>query len=163
MRPTRHLVFLQIFVGAVMRHTGAGLAIPDFPLVFGRLVPPAFDFPIAVHYAHRLGAGVVTIAVVLVIARALALGPGGGRLRALAVGLGGLVVIQISLGAAVVLTGKSVAPNTAHVATGASVLATTLLLTLTSWRVARESSAVRSSERLPSPPAAAQPDATGGV
>ena len=23
-----------------MRHTGAGLAIPDFPLALGRLVPP---------------------------------------------------------------------------------------------------------------------------
>ncbi|HEX9492282.1 MAG TPA: COX15/CtaA family protein, partial [Thermoanaerobaculia bacterium] len=33
------IVFLQILLGALMRHLGAGLAIPDFPLSFGRLVP----------------------------------------------------------------------------------------------------------------------------
>src|SRR5215207_2859379 len=30
-------IYAQILVGATMRHTGAGLAIPDFPLAFGRL------------------------------------------------------------------------------------------------------------------------------
>src|SRR5262249_28869720 len=38
------VVFGQLLLGAVMRHTGAGLAIPDFPLAFGRLVPD-FDGP----------------------------------------------------------------------------------------------------------------------
>ena len=52
-------VYGQILVGATMRHTGAGLAIPDFPLAFGRLVPPAWDAAIAVHFAHRVGALVV--------------------------------------------------------------------------------------------------------
>ena len=28
---TTGLIYLQIVVGATMRHTGAGLAIPDFP------------------------------------------------------------------------------------------------------------------------------------
>src|SRR4029079_1685286 len=32
-------VFVQLVVGAVMRHTKAGLAIPDFPLSLGRVVP----------------------------------------------------------------------------------------------------------------------------
>ena len=32
-------IYGQILLGATMRHTGAGLAIPDFPLAFGRLVP----------------------------------------------------------------------------------------------------------------------------
>ena len=39
-----------------MRHTDAGLAIPDFPLMFGRLVPDHWDPKIAVHFAHRVGA-----------------------------------------------------------------------------------------------------------
>src|SRR5215831_17292047 len=53
---TTALVFVQILIGATMRHTGAGLAIPDFPLVFGGLVPPRWDARIAIHFAHRVGA-----------------------------------------------------------------------------------------------------------
>src|SRR5262249_53479178 len=33
------LVFGQILVGATMRHMGAGLAIPDFPWMFGHVMP----------------------------------------------------------------------------------------------------------------------------
>ena len=42
---TAGAVFLQLLVGAVMRHTKAGLAIPDFPLSLGRVVPPLGSFP----------------------------------------------------------------------------------------------------------------------
>src|SRR5438094_3256751 len=34
---TTALVFGQLLLGAFVRHMGAGLAIPDFPLAFGRL------------------------------------------------------------------------------------------------------------------------------
>ncbi len=44
-----------------MRHTGAGLAIPDFPLMFGHLVPPYWDAKIAIHFSHRVGALVVVL------------------------------------------------------------------------------------------------------
>src|SRR5437773_1713836 len=60
---TTILIYVQILIGATMRHTGAGLAIPDFPLMFGRLVPPQWDPKIAVHFAHRAGALVVACAV----------------------------------------------------------------------------------------------------
>src|SRR6186713_280531 len=53
---TTATIYLQILVGATMRHTGAGLAIPDFPLMFGRLLPPSWTAPIAIHFAHRMGA-----------------------------------------------------------------------------------------------------------
>ena len=56
---TTALIYTQILIGAVMRHTGAGLAIPDFPLMFGHLVPPHWDPKIAIHFAHRVGALVV--------------------------------------------------------------------------------------------------------
>ena len=42
----------------------AGLAIPDFPLMFGGLVPDHWDATIAIHFAHRVGALVVTLAIV---------------------------------------------------------------------------------------------------
>ena len=50
---TAGAVFLQLLVGAVMRHTRAGLAIPDFPLSLGRVVPPLGSFPVAIHFVHR--------------------------------------------------------------------------------------------------------------
>ena len=56
---TTATIFIQILVGATMRHTGAGLAIPDFPLMFGHLVPDHWDSGIAVHFTHRVGALVV--------------------------------------------------------------------------------------------------------
>src|SRR4029079_16204507 len=60
---TSVLIYLQILVGAAMRHTGAGLAIPDFPLMFGGLVPDHWDPKIAVHFTHRVGAAIVTLAI----------------------------------------------------------------------------------------------------
>ena len=47
-----------------MRHTGAGLAIPDFPLMFGHLLPTHWDPKIAIHFSHRLGALVVVLGIV---------------------------------------------------------------------------------------------------
>src|SRR5437764_1064136 len=54
------IIYIQILLGATMRHTGAGLAIPDFPLSFGHLVPPTWDSKIAIHFAHRVGAATVS-------------------------------------------------------------------------------------------------------
>ena len=48
-------------MGATMRHTDAGLAIPDFPLAFGHLIPPHWDAKIAIHFAHRVGALIVSV------------------------------------------------------------------------------------------------------
>ena len=53
----------RFIVGATMRHSDAGLAIPDFPLVFGGLFPPEWTAAIAIHYAHRVGAAFVTLAI----------------------------------------------------------------------------------------------------
>ena len=124
------LVFAQILVGATMRHTGAGLAIPDFPLVFGGVVPNEWTFPITVHYAHRLGAG-VTALVIFATMHQIAMHH-RGRLDLLRPAglLTVLVLVQIGLGGWTVLSGRAPVVNTAHVATGALVLATSLLLAL---------------------------------
>ncbi len=132
---TTAVIYVQILLGAVMRHTGAGLAIPDFPLAFGRLIPPSFDFPIAIHFAHRVGAVTVAALVVWTVARVWREARSEARLKRPAAALAGLVVIQVALGATVVLSGRAVLPNTVHVATGAMVLATSLLVTLRAWRL----------------------------
>ncbi|HEY8021510.1 MAG TPA: COX15/CtaA family protein [Thermoanaerobaculia bacterium] len=144
---TTIVIYLQILAGAVMRHNGAGLAIPTFPLAFGHLIPPAFTFPIAIHFTHRVGALLVLLAVAATAGSVLARRRGSGsawrRTLALpALGMCALVLVQITLGALVVLTRKAVVPNTVHVATGAALLATSLALTLQSRRLARSADAV---------------------
>src|SRR2546427_4878398 len=37
---TTAAVYVQLILGALMRHTAAGLAIPDFPLALGHIIPP---------------------------------------------------------------------------------------------------------------------------
>src|SRR5687767_1952176 len=87
-------VYAQLVVGATMRHYGAGLAIPDLPLAYGKVLPPLNDAQLAdvnalrtwtlheqpvtlaqvwLHFGHRIGAVVVSAAIlaagVLVIRR----------------------------------------------------------------------------------------------
>ena len=126
------LVFLQLLVGAVMRHTKAGLAIPDFPLAFGRLVPPFSSFAIAIHFAHRVLALAVAAAVVVCVARAGR--SGRPELFRTSLALAGLVLFQIALGAATVLSRREFLVTTAHVVTGALLLGTALHLALVSRR-----------------------------
>lgn len=126
-------VFVQLVLGAVMRHIGAGLAIPDFPTSFGRWVPPLDRLPVAVHFAHRIGALVVTALVVrLAIAAWRA---ADRRFRRPALLVLALVLVQVGLGAAAVLTAKAVTPTTIHVAVGAAVLGSCWWLALRSARL----------------------------
>src|SRR5205085_3534586 len=128
-------LFLQLLVGAVMRHTKAGLAIPDFPLALGRIVPPLNSFPVAIHYLHRLGALAIAVLVVACV-RAARSSRRPGLLKASA-WLAALTLCQIALGAATVLTQKSVAVTTAHVAAGALLLGSTLALYLSALSIQR--------------------------
>ena len=126
-------VFVQLLLGALMRHAGAGLAIPTFPLAFGRLVPPLDDALVALHFAHRVGAVLVAGTVGYLAWRAQA--SSQRRLSWLGWALGALVVLQIALGGLAVLTGKAVTPTTLHVALGAAILGGCFLLTLRARRL----------------------------
>ena len=142
------IVYLQIIAGAVMRHLGAGLAIPDFPLSFGHLVPALTSSAIAANFAHRAGAVLVTIAICVAVSQAVRF----RELRKLAVGLVAVVILQIFLGAEVVRSGdpklyhflggaasvKHAAIISFHVVTGALTLALSMLLALTTRAVARQ-------------------------
>ena len=141
-------VFLQLVVGALMRHTDAGLAIPDFPLMGGSLLPrfddrmlaainaerfalrlePVGMAQVTVHFLHRLGAAVTLIAVVavnLIVRRR-----GWPEVRRLLAGVNALVLIQVALGALTVLTARSPLMASLHVLTGAGLFALTLLCLL---------------------------------
>jgi len=115
----------------------AGLAIPDFPLNFGHLAPPMFSVPIAINFAHRCGAVVVVAMVSWTVMRALREYDDEPALRRPALGMLVLLVIQISLGAATVLSRRAVIPTTSHVAVGAALLATCVVLALRAWHLER--------------------------
>jgi heme a synthase len=142
------LVFAQLVLGAVMRHLGAGLAIPDFPLAFGRIVPPLVTPHITVHFAHRLGALVVTGAVGWTIARVLRRHAGEATLTRPALFAATLLLAQLTLGALVIWTRRAVVPTTTHLVVGAGLLATCLVITLRASRLVAGRTAVAASTPL---------------
>lgn len=132
---TTAFIYLQIIVGATMRHSDAGLAIPDFPLVFGGVLPPEWTPQIAVHYGHRVGAVIVSAAIAATVGHVWYHHRRRPELRTPALALACLVLAQVTLGAFVIWSQKDIAINTAHVAVGALTLASSLVLTLRSYRV----------------------------
>ncbi|HSP34714.1 MAG TPA: COX15/CtaA family protein [Thermoanaerobaculia bacterium] len=128
------LVYAQILVGALMRHLGAGLAIPTFPMP---LVPPAGTSAVIVNYAHRVGALLVAIAVVTIAVR-LARFHANHPTRIVANFLLLFVAAQILLGGYTIWSGRQPVITSLHVMFGALTLATSLVLALTArataWR-----------------------------
>lgn len=158
---TTLLIFAQLLLGASMRHQHAGLAVPDFPLAYGKAWPPtdaAFvqavnakrietsDYQpitagqIYLHMAHRVGA----IAVLAAVAACFALARRErdvSILRKFTAAWLGIILLQASLGAWTVLSNKAADVATAHVVAGAlSLLTGTLLYEITVKMQAREKS-----------------------
>jgi heme a synthase len=131
---TTVLIYTQILVGATMRHTQAGLAIPDFPYAFGHLIPPVWNAKVAINFAHRVGAALVTLSILATAHHAFHRHRTRRELVRPVVLLLGLVAVQVTLGAFVIWTGKNPAINTAHVVNGALVLGTSLVLTLRAFQ-----------------------------
>jgi heme a synthase len=132
---TSSLIYCQILLGATMRHTGAGLAIPDFPLAFGHLVPPGWTAPIALHFAHRVVALVVGVSVCGTALHVWVHHRLRVELLRPAALLVMLIALQAMLGAFVVWSRLQPLVNTAHVVNGALVLGTSLTLTLRAFRI----------------------------
>jgi len=127
-------IFCQILVGATLRHTGAGLAIPDFPLMFGHLVPDHWNAGIALHFTHRVGALLVA-AMVLMTAIAIWLRHTDRvELAQPALLLIIFIIVQATLGALTVLSRRDPWINSLHVVGGAIVLTTSLVISLRTWR-----------------------------
>jgi cytochrome c oxidase assembly protein subunit 15 len=127
---TTAVIYIQIVIGATMRHTGAGLAIPDFPLSFGHLIPTYWDSKIAIHFAHRVGAATVALLIAATSGHVFFHHSRRRELRRPAILLLLLVALQITLGGLTVLSQKQFIINSLHVVNGALVLVTSLVLTL---------------------------------
>ncbi|MEK7728495.1 MAG: heme A synthase [candidate division KSB1 bacterium] len=132
---TTALVFVQLILGAIMRHTKSGLAIPDFPLAFGKLIPPFESSHVAIHFAHRVGALIVTGFIVWTVSRIFRYYRTEPMLRKPAILLSCAIATQLALGAFTIWSQKAVYITTAHVATGALILGTSLTLALRARQV----------------------------
>ncbi len=123
-------IFVQLILGATMRHLKAGLAIPDFPLAMGRLIPEFTHYGVGIHYAHRVGALVVVSLTVWLLVTALSRFRAHGSIIRPTVLLTTLLVIQISLGAAVIWMFKAPVPTSMHVLNGAAILGTAVWMSV---------------------------------
>jgi cytochrome c oxidase assembly protein subunit 15 len=156
------MVYCQLIVGAVMRHYQAGLAIPDLPLAYGKLLPPvsqgalqAAQLHLAggdplrlpnppftltqvwLAFGHRIGAVLVTLTLMLLAYKVIRLNRGRPSLLGPAIVLVGLLLTQLTLGVSTVLLHKPADVASAHVAVGALVLVTTFALAARAARLYR--------------------------
>ncbi|MGC6455075.1 MAG: COX15/CtaA family protein [Coraliomargaritaceae bacterium] len=131
-------IFFQVLIGAIMRHAEAGLAIARFPLSSANSLLPAYwDFAVGINFAHRVGAVLLTVLLLVFLYKCWS-----HRIarKALFYGLFlllALLFIQIYLGALTVWTVRNSYVATFHHLTGAFLLATTCALTFLSFAPAR--------------------------
>lgn len=105
-------VFLLLIAGALVTSTGSGLAVPDWPLSYGKLMPPMVG-GILYEHGHRLIAATVSFLVGLQIAVVFF---GGARplLKKLSVLAFGAILAQAVLGGLTVLFLLPPAVSSAH-------------------------------------------------
>ncbi|HKY64340.1 MAG TPA: COX15/CtaA family protein [bacterium] len=128
---TLALVYFQIVLGGLVRHTGAGLACLDIPLCQGSLWPAGAPPILQVHMLHRLSGIVVGLAVFAAAWRVARLDP---KLRLLAGLAPLLVLVQIGLGLWSVHSALGLFPVTAHLGVGALLLVVIFLIYLNAAR-----------------------------
>ena len=153
------LILAQLMIGATMRHQHAGLAVPDFPLAYGKLWPatdaatierinqtrldvrefqPVTAFQIYLHMIHRITAVAIVIGVGChAFSAKRRLGWEHGHTR-WAMAWFGLILAQAGLGIMTVLSNKAADVATAHVALGAVSLGLGSLLAVVGFRAQTE-------------------------
>ncbi|MBT3479040.1 MAG: hypothetical protein HOA15_08290 [Candidatus Marinimicrobia bacterium] len=144
------LVYAQLILGALMRHTASGMAIPDFPTMGGLWIPTfsetmihninstLFDLDIdsvsrgqvIIHFLHRLGAIIVTVAIGCFSFKYGSLANENKNVHLAMVAIIGIVILQFSLGVITVLSERSPYIASFHVVTGATLLGTCALFIL---------------------------------
>jgi|GEM_PF-1756378 len=148
------LIFLQLILGATMRHQHAGLAIPDFPAAYGKIWPdtsaaavahynanrmnvvaenPITAFQIILQMVHRMVALTIFMGVAVCAWRAWRELGKRDALARLALFWLALIAVQIALGALTIWSNKAADVATAHVLVGALSLVTGALWCATAF------------------------------
>ena len=149
------LILVQLILGATMRHQHAGLAVPDFPLAYGKVWPATDPVSLQAYNAHRIetnGEQAITAAHVvihmlhrvtafavlfIIIGCAVVIWRNtsrGSMLRKTAALWVAIVLVQAVLGILTILSQRKVDVTTAHVAVGAVTFLVGWLLVLIASR-----------------------------
>ncbi|HEY0792515.1 MAG TPA: COX15/CtaA family protein [Chthoniobacterales bacterium] len=159
------MVFVQLVLGASMRHSHAGLAIHDFPTVYGGVLPPldagslerinqargasgtepfTSSGLILLQYVHRIWAVAVTLGIFCIGAVTWRQRELPALLRRLASTWVLLVTAQFVLGAWTIWSNKAADVATGHVLLGALTLVTGVLFSVTLVRLGQRAAWRRS-------------------
>src|SRR5438876_2453082 len=148
-------IYVQLALGATMRHQHRDLAILDFPSANGGWIPDTSlaalakinawrdarglsdvdAFQIWLQMAHRFLASIITVTVVAFCLRVWSDAPGVAALKRLSITWVALVVCQIALGAWTIWSDKAADVATAHVAAGAIMLSFGVSICAICWRI----------------------------
>jgi cytochrome c oxidase assembly protein subunit 15 len=115
------LVFLLAAMGAYVRHAGAGLSLPDWPTSLGGLVPGVLADGVLIQFSHRVLAALVALTIVALWA-ATALDGHLRKHRRMAGGLVLMILAQVAVGGAVVLTRLNFLSTALHLAVALGML-----------------------------------------
>jgi cytochrome c oxidase assembly protein subunit 15 len=143
------MLFIQLGLGASMRHSHTGLSIPDFPTAYGHILPPidaasvarinesrkATQAPISsglilLQYIHRVWAVLIVVGLTSVAIKILRRRQLTAPVRSAAGFWLVLVLAQFALGAWTVWTNKAADIATSHVFVGALTFMTGVLLSV---------------------------------
>jgi heme A synthase len=111
------LIFLQIVIGALVRHSGAGLACLDFPLCQGTFWPNNAGTPAKIQMIHRWGGVLVGLAVFGTAFQGW--GVRKPMVRGLLILASLMVVVQILLGFFSITSGLGLIQVSAHLGVAA--------------------------------------------
>lgn len=151
-------VYVQLILGAVMRHTESGLAIYDFPTMAGEWVPTfneailsrinlwrfdnGFDLvtlnQVIYHFLHRIGALIVIIVAVALNIVCIKSRTKNTKIIRTVIAIDILLLTQVTLGILTIFTLKAPVITSFHVVTGAATLGLVFLLLLRSAPVKYE-------------------------
>ncbi len=115
------LVYSQAALGAYVRHSESGLSCPDFPTCLGNWLPPILDRHTLVHFSHRL-AGVLILLTSFTVYAAARLDGRLGESRDAVMAFVFLMLGQIAVGAAVVLSRLYFLTTALHMAVALGLL-----------------------------------------
>ena len=160
------MLFIQLALGASMRHSHTGLSIPDFPTAYGHVFPPLDGASIArinearsgtlsappisaslilLQYIHRVWALIIVVGLTWVALEIFRQRQLPAPVRSAAVCWLVLVFAQFGLGAWTVWSNKAADIATSHVFVGALTFMIGVLLSVVFsamlWRALREDSA----------------------
>lgn len=119
------MVFSQAVLGAYVRHSGAGLACPDFPKCLGFWIPPELSGMVLIHFSHRTFAYIIFITVFAIFISTY-LNSDLRRDRSKVLILLGLIAVQIMIGVGIIHSKLYFLITALHLAVALLILSTAL-------------------------------------